>query len=74
MFTTEKGIPIPVPRNQQGLTHTLKSMAAGDSVLIPGKTTLQMSGYIRYAKSGDGAGKKFTSRTVDGGCRIWRIA
>ncbi len=74
MFTIEKGVPIPAARNNQGLIPVLKAMEAGDSVFIPGKTSAQVSGHIRYAKIGEGVGKTFTSRAEDGGCRIWRVA
>jgi hypothetical protein len=67
----EKGVPLP--SNARGPLSKLpfEQMEIGDSVFFPGKKAAQMSGYLAKSRH---LGKQFTARTLDGGCRIWRIA
>lgn len=65
----ERGIPIPPARNNQNITATLRRLKKGDSVFIPGKKAVEMSGFVNNA----GMTGKLTMRSIDGGCRIWRI-
>lgn len=63
----EKNIPIP-PRRGSGIAAILREMQVGDSVLFP-------RGDGRNARSTFGRfePKKFCTRSVDGGIRVWRI-
>jgi hypothetical protein len=70
----EKGVPIPRPRFNS-LTDALSRMDIGDSVFIPGeKNTRPVNTHIWNTKKRRPGGFRFTSRTVDGGVRVWRIA
>ena len=61
----EKGIPLPTPRNNIGTMDLLRAMEVGDSVLFPNKCTRAVLGRL--------PGKKFTTRSVEGGLRVWRV-
>ena len=64
----EKGIPI-TPRKSAGRKskYPWGEMEVGDSFFVPGAKTAP----IRPQKLHE-AGMKFTSRSVEGGFRIWR--
>ncbi len=63
----EKGIPLPEKGSskQASLRATLAKMEVGDSVL---STKAVTSGFL-YTDSS----KKFATRKVNGGVRVWRI-
>jgi hypothetical protein len=67
----EKGVPIPEyrPRVYGALADACKKMDIGDSVYVPGVkcTNSIMSSVSRILGAG-----RFTSRTVEGGVRVWR--
>jgi len=66
----ERGIPLPPDISKIGdLTKTLSSMEIGDSILI---TSNQRSAQSAASKYGHQNGKRFTSRTMNTGLRIWR--
>jgi uncharacterized protein (DUF2249 family) len=66
----ESGIPIPPQkRNLSGVAKALLALKKGQSVFIPNKTPPGLAGYVQTYKL---AGK-LTMRTVEGGCRVWRI-
>lgn len=72
-FKIEKGITLPPKHNLNERVYRYDLMEVGDSVLIssrPGSnsTSVSVSGYSKKT------GKKFTTRTVEGGIRVWRIA
>lgn len=52
--------------------HLLRVMEVGNSILVPDRTTAQVSSPIAIVTRE--CGFKFTSRKAEGGCRIWRIA
>jgi hypothetical protein len=62
----EKGIPIPPPRGL-GISAALRAMDVGDSFLITGRNQASASSAL-----GRFAPKKFATRNVEGGVRIWR--
>jgi hypothetical protein len=69
----EKNIPLPRPqRASKPSKYPWDQMEIGDSFLVPGKTTAEMSGRVRYAEKTTGF--CFTSRSTPEGCRIWRVA
>ena len=68
-LTIEKGIPIP---NQGGGKHSdfgkaIREMEVGDSILSPIKQR-NVHAYLRALKT-----KRFVTRSVDGGLRVWRV-
>ena len=64
-FEIEKGIPLPSPHSK----YPLAGMEIGDSFFVPGMRITDLSSSLAYQKQ---FGKKFVSRTVNGGVRIWR--
>jgi hypothetical protein len=66
----EHNVPIP-PKRGGGIHALLAKLEASDSVMIPGRTPATAASAIRYAQISL-PGRRFTSRTVDGGVRIWR--
>lgn len=70
----EKNIPAPdVKPNSKGYSDMLSIMDIGDSIMWDSPTTAK-AGAIRVLACtfGKSAGKKFTTRKVDGGIRMWR--
>lgn len=65
----ERNIPIPPAANDQGISAALRRLKKGESIFIPGKRAQDMGGFIDHC----GLAGKVTRRTIDGGCRIWRI-
>jgi len=65
-FLIERGVPIPECKRGRGpqRVYPYHLMQIGDSFFVPNKKTIGVSI----------PGKKFTSRAVDGGVRVWRIA
>lgn len=63
----EKGIPIHIKS-----AYPFSSMEIGDSFFVKGLDSGRFSSTICYAKVKN-PGMNFTSRTVDGGVRVWRI-
>jgi hypothetical protein len=49
------------------------TMNVGDSFLVPGKSAAQFSQATNYANRTN-PGKRFKSRTVEGGVRVWRVS
>lgn len=70
-FEVEKGIPLPQPRRKTGFVEALRQLQIGESILATRKSITAVSSAVRYATIG--TTRKYTSRTVDGGVRVWRI-
>lgn len=66
----DKNIPIPIM--QQKRKYPWEQMAVGDSFFIAGASVTPICNAANYASKRLG-GWKFTSKTVDGGVRVWRI-
>lgn len=65
----EKGIPLPSHGNAK---YPWAAMEIGDSFLV---THIPMKSIQRIASAaGPVHQRKFSTRTVDGGIRVWRIA
>lgn len=60
---------MPAANNNKGISATLRKLKKGESVFIQGKTAQDMGGFIDHC----GLSGKVTRRTIDGGCRIWRV-
>jgi hypothetical protein len=69
----ESGIPLP-PTNsthQSGVSNTLRTMKIGESFLYRGlPVTVRI---IANRISKEAGGRKFATRKVEGGLRVWRI-
>ena len=78
MLKIESGVKIP-PGKDKGrpseITIALASLRVGQSAFVRGISVHKLghSAWQWLKKGGGkGSGKKFTSRTVNGGARIWR--
>lgn len=67
----EKGVPLPPDGRKQlgGVTAAFRAMEVGDSVLLLGKKHSSVGAIVARLKP-----KKFATRSVDGGLRVWRVA
>jgi len=65
----EKDIPLITARPFDGLRQVIAKMEVNDSVLVPGFTRRDKFHHLLRLPD-----KKFTSRKVEGGVRVWRIA
>lgn len=71
--TIERGIPIPqmFTRNRQSpYSQLIARLEPGESVLIPLVITSVSSTAYRVSVR---TGHQYTSRTVEGGTRVWRV-
>jgi hypothetical protein len=70
----EKGKPMPGSRDYKGRQrYMFADMEVGDSIFIEGQTSYG-SAATSAKQHGKRKGKRFTSRTEEGGVRIWRVA
>ncbi len=67
MIKIEKGIPV-ITRYR----YPFLEMEVGDSFFVPGFSSKDMSGSLTRVRKLH-PGWKFTTRTIDGGVRVWRI-
>lgn len=69
-FKIEKGIPAPRYSKGRGLKYPFDKMEVGDSFLATGsKPHVVSSCASNFGKKNS---KKFVTRIVDGGVRVWR--
>jgi hypothetical protein len=71
----EKNIPVPgkaTGSRTSPLRVAVLTMECGDSVLVMGKKTNEVSARLSYLQKF--SGRKFTSRKVEGGVRVWRVS
>lgn len=66
----DKNVPIPEKVGRE-CKYPWRQMEIGDSFFIEGKRTNNMCSLI--AAAGKRIGRKFISRTIGNGVRIWRI-
>lgn len=70
-YVIEDGVPVPrakAGRNPSSLTAALRAMGVGQSVLVADKEQRSLACYWGRLRP-----KKFVSRNVEGGVRIWRV-
>lgn len=67
----EKGIAIPEITSAARDTYPFGKMEVGDSVFLYGMESTS-SACVSARQIGKRQGKKFTTRKMDGGVRIWR--
>lgn len=71
MFKIERGIPLPPASKAR--KYSFDEMEVGDSVFFE-DVSLRRKFYNAAKAMGKRHGYKFSSRKVDGGFRIWRVA
>ena len=69
-FTIEKNVPIPIQKRR--CKYPWHELEIGDSFFVSEIKVISISSSAN--SYGTRTGKKFTIRSVDGGCRVWRIA
>lgn len=78
MYEIEKNVPIPPEaRRTRQSKYPLRSMAAGDSFMIPLPVDAPKESYARAQQSVQSYASrwkiKVTTRKVEGGVRVWRM-
>lgn len=75
-YIIEKNIEIPPKQSRRKTCYPWEGMQVGDSFLVPGPGTAEQQGKIgnaAYSRSNQD-GRKYTTRCVEGGVRVWRTA
>jgi uncharacterized protein (DUF2249 family) len=67
-YKIEKGIPLPAKGGRTGMMGVLRELEVGESVFVPNQKSSSLSGRFAWLRP-----KKFTTRSQDGGTRIWRV-
>lgn len=75
-YEIEDGVPIPKKnvggeRKEDSFAGMLRALQPTQSVFVPGKKITSVGRYFNVV--GKQTGYKFTSRTVEGGVRVWRV-
>lgn len=78
MYEIDKGIEIPAPNiaNNARRLYPFPEMEIGDSFLVPGdgdKKVLQARLGSAACYFGKRNSKRFVTRSVEGGVRVWRV-
>ena len=76
MFKVESGIELPAkPKGGHGAKYPFAKMEPGQSFLLPTDSVNNVSNSAAKAASywGSKLGRKFTTRRVEGGVRVWRV-
>ena len=68
----DKGVPLPGRRQPMDWTPLLGKLEVGDSFLLPAAAKSAIGSAVKVHK--DATGMQLTTRTVDGGIRVWRVA
>lgn len=75
MFKIEKHIPVPPKHNKGSSIYPFAQMQKGDSFLIPAKAKEeQVSKRKAVSASAYKHKMKITTRIVEGGVRVWKVA
>ncbi len=74
-YKIEDGVALPPPRGKgAGLRNALEALVVGQSIFVPAGEHATVSAAGRNAAKRANDGRQYTTRRVDGGLRIWRIA
>lgn len=71
MYQIEKGIPLPEKKENKSEKYPFDDMVVGDSFLVPSAERSAVTPRVAYyhEKFPD---RRFSSRKVNGGVRVWR--
>ena len=72
MYEIEKGIPLPKGTHGRQCPYPLDKLNVGESFLITADSREYVS--AKCSRYGRQHGKKFATKQVDGGVRVWRIS
>jgi hypothetical protein len=67
----DKGVPIPAPNFGPISKYPFTELEVGDSFFVKEKQTVMASACAGHGKRHN---KKFTTRSENGGTRVWRVA
>jgi len=70
-FKVEKGIPAPKVKKGPPRKYPWLEMEVGDSFFVPGVNYNEFK--TQPSNAGKRYGLKYTTRSVDGGVRVWRV-
>ena len=71
-YKIEENIPFLTASSRKQLKYPFEQMKVGDSFFVPRINSTQFSNVLSiHNKSAEN--KRFASRTVEGGVRVWRI-
>ena len=71
MYPIDDNIPLPAPLRGAPQKYPYTKLEVGQSYFVPNVAQKKAgSGYVQFAKR---TGRKFVSRIVDGGVRVWRV-
>lgn len=75
-FVIEKDVPLPESHSSHrgGLSGALRKMEVGDSILLKDKSQHFISAAGQTVAMRENDGRKYMTRTVEGGVRIWRVS
>lgn len=75
MIEIDTSIPHPVKTGKTGRPpiYPWIGMSVGDSFFVTGKTSQDLGPVAAY-RTTKNPGEKYTTRSMDGGVRVWRIA
>lgn len=71
-FEIEDRIPLP-PKSSSKIKYPLAEMKVGQSFFAPGVKSSAISGRAATVAKASGDGRKYATRVVDGGVRVWRV-
>lgn len=76
----DSNIPMPMKKRRGFNSYPFHEMKVGDSFFVPLKEgkkqhslICQISTSARLYSMASGKGWRFTTRSVEGGCRVWRV-
>lgn len=73
-FRIQKDVPVPqMRRAARESKYPFKQMLPGDSFFVPDITSSALGTRARIWTERCGLDRTYTSRTVEGGARIWRV-
>jgi len=75
-FVIERGVPLPLANPRCGRADAIRNLAVGESILFKDTTTNYVGATARTIRQreADKETRKYVTRTVTGGVRIWRTA
>jgi hypothetical protein len=67
----DRGIPLPPSRRGRGSSWPFAELQVTDSFLVTGQPQTQVAARMKYWS--ERLSRRFATRKVDGGIRVWRI-
>lgn len=71
LIAIDKGVPVPEVTKGRTRIYPLDELKVGESFFVKGKSTSDLGGSVGYMRK-KFPSRRYVTRTVDGGCRVWR--